>query len=578
MASLPFKEIWCVDTEYEVAPGANPMPLCLCAHEYHSGRELRIWRDELLSLKRAPFNTGSDAIVIAYAASAELSCFLELYWPLPINVLDLFAEHRVETNGMEPICGNGLLGALAIRGLAHINAGAKQEMQKAIGDGSWRQRYSPAEILDYCMVDAAALAALMPIMSIDLPRALLRGRYGAAVARMERAGVPIDVPLYTRVVENWGELKRDLVRDVDQHFGIYEDMHFRFARFERCLVTRRIQNWPRTESGRLATDDDTFAEQVARYPEWPELQTLRELRATLDRMRVIGLEIGPDDRNRCSLMPFQPITGRNLPSNGKFIFGPARWIRGFIRPPEGYGLAYLDFASEEIAIAAALSGDQILAEHYATGDPYLRFAIGAGLAPRDATKDTHRAVRDACKSLFLGIGYGMQAPSLAQKAGITRAEAAELIRLHDETYRAFARWREKVVDQALLSGQMHTAFGWRRRGCEGAPRTELMNWPIQSAGADLMRVVCIAATEVGIEVACPVHDAFLIVSPLDRLAQDLERMREIMAQASEVVTGGLRIRVDAKIVRAGRYMDERGSAMWDRVMELLRRRDERAAA
>ena len=26
----------------------------------------------------------------------------------------------------------------------------------------------------------------------------------------------------------------------------------------------------------------------------------------------------------------------------------------------------------------------------------------------------------------------------------------------------------KVVDQALLSGQMHTAFGWRRRGCEWA--------------------------------------------------------------------------------------------------------------
>jgi hypothetical protein len=365
---------------------------------------------------------------------------------------------------------------------------------------------------------------------------------------------------------------------VDQHFGIYEDMHFRFVRFEQCLAARGIQNWPRTESGRLATDDDTFLEQIARHPEWPELQTLRELRATLDRMRVIGLEIGSDNRNRCSLMPFQAITGRNLPSNAKSVFGPARWIRGFIRPPEGYGLAYLDFASEEIAIAAALSGDQILAEHYATGDPYLRFAIGAGLAPRDATRETHRTVRDACKSLFLGIGYGMQAPSLAQKAGITRAEAAELIRLHDETYRAFARWRGMVVDQALLSGHMHTAFGWRRRGCEGAPRTELMNWPIQSAGADLMRIVCIAATEGGIEVACPVHDAFLIVSPLDRLDQDVEHMREIMARASEVVTGGLRIRVDAKIVRTGRFMDERGDAMWDRVMELLRRRDERAAA
>jgi hypothetical protein len=40
-----------------------------------------------------------------------------------------------------------------------------------------------------------------------------------------------------------------------------------------------------------------------------------------------------------------------------------------------------------------------------------------------------------------------------------------------------------------------------------------MNWPIQSAGADLMRIVCIAATEAGIELVAPVHDGFLIVAP-----------------------------------------------------------------
>jgi DNA polymerase I-like protein with 3'-5' exonuclease and polymerase domains len=278
-------------------------------------------------------------------------------------------------------------------------------------------------------------------------------------------------------------------------------------------------------------------------------------------------------------MPFQAITGRNLPSASKFIFGPARWLRGFIRPPEGFGLAYLDYASQEILIAAALASDERLAEDYAAGDPYLRFAITAGLAPQNATKETHGHVRDACKSLFLGIGYGMQAPSLARKAGITIPEARELIQLHAERYRAFARWRTDAVDRALLGGHMQTAFGWRRRACEGARATELMNWPIQSTGADLMRVVCIAATEAGIEVAAPVHDAFLIVSPLDRLDQDVAHTREIMIRASKVVTGGLPIRVDQKVVRfPDRYMDPRGFAMWDRIMGLLQRRQTGGAA
>jgi DNA polymerase I len=575
----PFREIWCVDFEYGAAPGEHPAPLCMCARELRSGRELRLWHDQLVALRRAPFDTGPESVLVAYAAAAELSCFLELGWSLPANVLDLFAEHRAATNGIKLITGNKLTGALAIRGLAHIDASEKAEMQEAIGNGTWPGRYSPQEILDYCMSDAIALAALLPVMPLNLPFALSRGRYGAAVARMERIGVPIDVPLYRRLVESWDELKRDLIADVDQAFGVYEDGHFRTARFEQRLSTLGIlRTWPRTETGQLALDDDTFLEQAALHPELPELQTLRELRATLGRMRLIGLKIGSDERNRCSLMPFQAITGRNLPSNAKFIFGPARWLRGFIMPPPGCGLAYLDFASEEIAIAAALASDEILAEHYTSGDPYLRFAITARLAPAGATKDTHGQIRDACKSLLLGIGYGMQAPALAAKTGKTLAEARELIQLHSETYRAFACWRRDTVDRALMGGHMRTAFDWHRRGCIGARRTELMNWPIQSAGADLMRIVCIAATEAGIEVACPVHDAFLLVSPLDRLDHDVALMRQIMTRASEVVTCGLPIRVDAKLVRSGRYMDERGRSMWNKIMELLRRRDELKAA
>ena len=177
------------------------------------------------------------------------------------------------------------------------------------------------------------------------------------------------------------------------------------------------------------------------------------------------------------------------------------------------------------------------------------------------------------KILFLAIGYGMQAPSLARKTGKTLAEAKELLQLHALTYPDFTRWREAIVDRARLNGWLCTNFGWRRRGCENAPATELMNWPVQSAGRDLMRLVCIAATEAGIEVAAPVHDGFLIVAPLDRLRADIERMKAIMVRASEIVTGGLAIHVEVETVRfPDRYMDERGRAMWDRVMGLLERK------
>jgi DNA polymerase I len=338
LAWLPFKQIWVCDFEYRPQAGEHPWPVCMCALELRTGQEIRLWRGDLLALREAPFDTGPDAVMVAYAAAAEVSCFLELNWRPPARVIDLFAEHRVDTNGVDLPGGDGLLNALAIRGLAHIDAGEKQAMRDLIvNQTSW----TPAqqrEILDYCMSDCTALAALMPAMAstIELPFALIRGRFGgAAIAHMQRVGIPMDVPLYRQTVDNWEGLKLDLIADVDAAFGVFDGVHFRIAAFAAWLEAHDIQGWPRTESGLLSLEGDTFDEQIALHPELPELQSLRELRATLGRMRLIGLEIGADGRNRCSLMPYAAVTSRHLPSSNKFLFGPARWLRSFAKPPEG---------------------------------------------------------------------------------------------------------------------------------------------------------------------------------------------------------------------------------------------------
>ena len=80
-----------------------------------------------------------------------------------------------------------------------------------------------------------------------------------------------------------------------------------------------------------------------------------------------------------------------------------------IKPEPETALAYLDFSSQEIAIAACLSGDEALWQAYTSGDPYIQFAIDAGLAPVGATKESHKAERNACKVIMLGVQYGMSA-------------------------------------------------------------------------------------------------------------------------------------------------------------------------
>jgi DNA polymerase I len=199
---IPFREVWSCDTEFQAGAGENPFVLCLVAREMHTQREIRLWRDDLIRLAEAPFDVGPDALFIAFFASAELGCFLQLGWPLPVNVLDLYAEHRVSTNGLKLPDGNSLLGVLARHGLAHMDSAEKESKRNLILRQSCWGKVEIEEILHYCAADVVGTEALFDRMAteLDWPRALWRGRYSAAVARMEHCGVPMDLDLYNQLV------------------------------------------------------------------------------------------------------------------------------------------------------------------------------------------------------------------------------------------------------------------------------------------------------------------------------------------------------------------------------------------
>lgn len=70
--------------------------------------------------------------------------------------------------------------------------------------------------------------------------------------------------------------------------------------------------------------------------------------------------------------------------------------------------------------------DELLWAAYEGGDPYIGFMIQAGLAPQEATKETHKDIRNRCKSVVLGTNYGMSAYGVAQAAAesLNLAQAA----------------------------------------------------------------------------------------------------------------------------------------------------------
>ena len=121
--------------------------------------------------------------------------------------------------------------------------------------------------------------------------------------------------------------------------------------------------------------------------------------------------------------------------------------------------------------------------------------------------------------------------------------------MHHETYRTFWRWSDAAVDTAMLTGSLHTVFGWRVHVGEAPNPRSLRNFPMQANGAEMLRLAGCLATERGIEVCAPVHDAFVICAPLGRLRSDVARMRKRWLrtdrlngfEASREVLGGFEI-------------------------------------
>jgi hypothetical protein len=583
--ALPYRTIVVADFEFEFGghttfeeasrSGERPRPVCMVAKDLRTGKTWKLWRDEFGPLP--PFPIGPDALLVAFYASAELGCFRALGWPKPTNILDLFAEFRDRTNGLQTAAGNSLVGALTYFGLDSIGGQEKAELRALVLRGGPWSEQERAAILDYCATDIAALERLLPAMlpRIDLPRALLRGRYMAAAAAMEWSGVPIDVATLSLLRQRWADIQDDLIRTIDADFGVFEGRSFRAQRWADYLIAQNIP-WPRLDSDRLDLSDDAFREMARLHP---KVAPMRELRSALSELRLNDLAIGHDGRNRTLLSAFRSRTGRNQPSNTRFIFGPSVWLRGLIQPPRGHDVAYVDWSQQEFGIAAALSGDAAMCTAYRSGDPYLTFAKQAGAVPPDATKNSHKAERELFKTCALAVQYGMEAQSLALRLGQPPVVARDLLRAHRETYRQFWRWSDAAVDHAMLRGSLHTVFGWHVHVGENVNPRSLRNFPMQANGAEMLRIACCLATERGIEVCAPVHDAVLICAPIERLEAGVAQMRSCMAEASRIILGGFELRTDATLIRhPNRYQDPRGVVMWDRVTRLVATQQPKRAA
>ena len=320
-------------------------------------------------------------------------------------------------------------------------------------------------------------------------------------------------------------------------------------------------------SGKLDIDSDAFRMMYG----IPGVEALHALRDSIGFIVRARLPIGPDRRNRPSLFPFATATGRN--AHAKSLFNAHAGVRSFMLfPPDTIG-AYLDWRTQEVGIAAAQSGDQELMDAYAGGDVYHALGWLCGL-----TNDTNakrwkaenQAQRQIMKALQLGINYGMGVPSLARGLDRHPLIASAIIERHRREYPRFWQWRANMVEAAMLERRIESVFGWPLRISTSPNVRTLYNFPMQSGGAEMLRLAAWRMCDAGIVPIMLIHDGILLEET------DPERVahaKEIMLQAGRDVCDGFEIGVDTdQLLKGGaRYYDKRPMAkkMWSTIMNAL---------
>jgi hypothetical protein len=388
---------------------------------------------------------------------------------------------------------------------------------------------------------------------------------------MEHRGIPLDGELVAKLRRPgaWDAIRLATVHALDAGSQVFDGDRFREDKFEEFLRVRGI-GWPRHESGKLDLRRKTFKRmRVVR----PEIERLYRLRHDLSELRRFAPAVGADNRNRTVLWPFQSKTGRTQPRTREFLFNSSKSLRPLIRPEPGRAIAYLDYAAEEFAIAGALSGDENMLDAYRSGDPYLYVAKAVGAAPPEATKASHPWVRGVYKVLLLAVQYGMGVEGLAERLGIHRLDAKALLHQHRTMFADYWRWSDAWYVAACFSGTVRSVFGWEMHVGSDATERSMRNWPIQTAGSEILRAACVLADQVDVGLLMPMHDAVMIEAPLAEIDRAVALTRECMKRASRLVLNGFELLADdPKVFRyPDRYReeDERAAEVWQKIQTFL---------
>lgn len=328
-----------------------------------------------------------------------------------------------------------------------------------------------------------------------------------ALAVMEFEGVRIDAGVLGEFAEllakemtgNEGTIYRLAGAD----FNLNSPKQLGEVLFEKLKIADAPK---KTRTGQYATDEQTLVglagehEIVRRLLEYRECSKLKS--TYVDALpAAIFAKTG---RVHTTFHQLATATGRLNSQNPNLQNIPIRTKLGreirkaFVPRTDDFALLSADYSQIELRIIAALSHEATMIEALKSGlDIHVATASRVfGVPENEVTPE----MRERCKMVNYGIAYGMSAFGLAQRLGIPRREAAEIINHYFAQFPGIRKYMSDTVAFARQHGYVETITGRRRylrdirssnATIRGAAERNAINTPIQGSAADMIKLAMI---------------------------------------------------------------------------------------
>jgi DNA polymerase-1 len=198
------------------------------------------------------------------------------------------------------------------------------------------------------------------------------------------------------------------------------------------------------------------------------------------------------------------VTGRLSSNNPNLQNIPIRTEKGrairkaFVPRSEEFLFMSADYSQIELRIAAAFAKDKTMIEAFKTGrDIHTTTAARVFDVPVDQVDQN---MRRKAKEVNFGILYGSTAFGLAQNLGISRSEAAEIIKSYFNEFPSIKRYMDESINKAREIQYVETILVRRRYlrdinsrniTTRGFAERNAINAPIQGSAADIIKIAMV---------------------------------------------------------------------------------------